>query len=184
MGDNRKPKYTGKLDFVRSSLCPLFNKGLPAGKDDKACTAFMQKAAASANGANPTSCAARFNLPTAVKSMSSAATYDELTNQVDYSSSTNTDCTDANASDLSCSSSDDVVAAPDSVAFTPSPSLGAGGAVGIAVGCVALIAGIKLNYFFVQYFFLVSKTFSFSAIVGVVVRKRLTRQTEVNMAKV
>ena len=58
--EKRKPVQEGKLDFVEDTLCPLFDKALPKGTDDKTCTAYMQKVAPSANGPNPDSCAARF----------------------------------------------------------------------------------------------------------------------------
>jgi hypothetical protein len=61
--ENRKPLYDGKLGFVRDHLCPLFSKDLPPKKDDKSCTAYMQKAAPNANGPNPDSCAKRFQYP-------------------------------------------------------------------------------------------------------------------------
>ncbi len=44
----------------------------------------MQKNAASANGANPTSCAARLTSTPSTTSASSAATYDPLTDTITY----------------------------------------------------------------------------------------------------
>eukprot|EP00455_Lapot_gusevi_P038066 TRINITY_DN4268_c0_g1_i3.p1 TRINITY_DN4268_c0_g1~~TRINITY_DN4268_c0_g1_i3.p1 ORF type:complete len:291 (-),score=88.48 TRINITY_DN4268_c0_g1_i3:33-872(-) len=63
----RKANFDGKLGFVRTNLCGLFNKNLPTAKDVTSCSTFVNKVAPTANG-GAISCADRFAAPPAARS--------------------------------------------------------------------------------------------------------------------